>query len=571
MRHVEQKPFNDRDLHQYLSRMSRGYLLALGIIGFLALAFLAVLIAQIHSQRRFAAVTSLVGEQRMLCQRVALLSPKLADEPAAWQRAELRAALGRSVDDIERIQHGLMTGDRAFGLSGRLGSESEALYDRPPTELDRRLREFCGQARALLALPNDAPLRADAPELRPLRQAVPGELLTALDTVIATETRAGATAATQVQSLATLLVALWLLALAAQRKWIFKPLLGTVFRETQTLEASRRRLDAVLRTVGEAIVTLDAANVILGANQGAERIWDLPAHELVGQPLPLLVLPGRDLQPGDWRAMFPAGCHVETVGVRRGGETFPLELSLLETHGGPADPEAALGCAHHFTVSARDITGRVEAARELAAARDQALATSRAKSEFVAAMSHELRTPLGGILGMADLLHNTALHPEQRDLVETIRSSGDALLTIINDILDFSKIEAGKMSLETIDFDLRQLVEGTGDLMAGRALQKQLELIVHVAPGVPPRLRGDPGRLRQVLLNLLGNAVKFTAAGEIVLRVGVVHEDDAACGCASRCATPASASTPRHASGFSAPSARRTKALPGGSAAPAWG
>ena len=527
MRHIEQKLLDDKDLDQYLSRINRGYLLALGMIGFLALASLGVLIAQIHSQRRYAAVTSLAGEQRALCQRIALLSLRLAEEPATLQRSELRVILERSVADVERIQHGLEAGDPGLGLSGRPEREIEALYDRPPTDLGRRLREFCGQARALLALPNDVPIRADAPGLRLLLQAAPGELLTAFDTVLAAEAQAGATATTRLQVLETVLITLLLLTLAAQMMLIFKPLIRAVFRKTRTLEASRRRLDAVLRTVGEAIVTTDAANVILSANQGAERLWNLPADELVGQPLPLLVLPGRDLQPGDWRAMFPPGCHVETVGLRRGGETFPLELSLTETHCGPDGREAAVGCAHYFTVSARDITARIKAARELATARDQALETSRAKSEFVAAMSHEIRTPLGGILGMADLLHHTALNPEQRDLVETIRGSGDALLTIINDILDFSKIEAGKMSLETIDFDLRQLVESTGDLMAGRALQKQLELIVYVEPEVPSRLRGDPGRLRQVLLNLLGNAVKFTAAGEIVLRVRVTRENDA--------------------------------------------
>ena len=525
MSRYKHKQLNDSDLDRSISRINRGYLLALGTIGFLALASLAVLIGQIHSQRRYAVMISLAGEQRTLCQRVALLSLRLTAEPDAFRRAGLRIILAHSVAEIERIRHGLLEGDAGLGLPGHPERAVEELYHRPPTDLDRRLRAFCGEARALLALPDDTPIRVDAPGLRPLLQAAPGDLLTALDTVVAAEAQAGATATTRLQVLETVLITLLLLTLAAQMQFIFKPLIKTVFRETHTLEANRRRLDAVLRTVGEAIVTTDGANAILSANQGAERIWGLRADELVGQPLSLLVLPGRDLQPADWRAMFPPGCHVETVGLRRGGETFPLELSLTETHCGPGAAETAADGEHTFTVSARDITGRVEAARELACARDQALETARAKSEFVAAMSHEIRTPLGGILGMADLLHNTALNPEQHDLVETIRGSGDALLTIINDILDFSKIEAGKMALEAIDFDLRQLVESTGDLMAGRALQKQLELIVYVEPGVPSRLRGDPGRLRQVLLNLLGNAVKFTAAGEIVLRVRLAHED----------------------------------------------
>ena len=137
----------------------------------------------------------------------------------------------------------------------------------------------------------------------------------------------------------------------------------------------------------------------------------------------------------------------------------------------------------------------------------------------MANVSHELRTPMNGVLGASDLLEATGLNAEQQELLETIRTSGDSLLTVINDILDFSKMEAGKMSLETLEFDLRQLVESTADVLAGRALQKQLELIVYVEPGTPTRLVGDPARLRQVILNLLGNAIKFTKSGEIVLRV----------------------------------------------------
>ena len=134
---------------------------------------------------------------------------------------------------------------------------------------------------------------------------------------------------------------------------------------------------------------------------------------------------------------------------------------------------------------------------------------------------------MNGVLGATDLLDATDLNEEQRELVDTIRTSGDSLLTIINDILDFSKMEAGKMSLEVIEFDLRQLVESTADVLAGRALQKQLELIAYIEPGTPTRLFGDPARLRQVILNLLSNAIKFTKSGEVVLRVRCEEADDA--------------------------------------------
>ena len=279
----------------------------------------------------------------------------------------------------------------------------------------------------------------------------------------------------------------------------------------------------------------------------SERVWDVLGYtpeEMLGRtPFEFMVSEERDRTAGLILPLIARGgpiMDVENLKQHKSGHAVLTLTNGLPILGPNGEVTGYRGVNKDITERRRAETALLQAKEEAEAAnRDleqaitranrmatEAQAASKAKSEFLANMSHEIRTPMNGILGMTGLLLDAGLQEEQREFAETIKKCTESLLLVINDILDFSKIEAGKLDLAAIDFDLRTTLEDLCELFSIRAQEKNLELVCLLDPLVPSHLRGDPGRLRQILTNLIGNAVKFTDEGEIIVRVSVLEESE---------------------------------------------
>lgn len=288
---------------------------------------------------------------------------------------------------------------------------------------------------------------------------------------------------------------------------------------------AENRLLAVTNSTRDAIMMMDPLGMITFWNPAAVRMFGYRPEHVLGKHLHGLLAPER--YHADHIAAFPKfqltgtgnaiGKTVELCAIRADGQEIPIELSLSSIY---------LDGGWQSVGVIRDITERKQVEEELRSAKARAEEATRVKSDFLAAMSHDIRTPISGVIGMAGLLLDTDLSREQREYAGMILKSGDNLLGLINDILDFSKIEAGKLDLEIIDFDLRSTVTDIVAMFEPQVIAAGLKLSFSIDPEVPSYLQGDPGRLSQVITNLVGNAIKFTPHGEVVIEILCRRDDD---------------------------------------------
>jgi PAS domain S-box-containing protein len=295
-------------------------------------------------------------------------------------------------------------------------------------------------------------------------------------------------------------------------------------RREAEIRQNEERLAAMVNAALDAVIVIDSRGTIIEFNTAAETIFGITRDAALGRQMGEMMLPARH------RAAHEAGLtrylktgetvivdkgRIELTALNAKGEEFPIELSVGRSQGkdGPI-----------FIGYLRDITNRKRSENELRVARDRAQAADRAKSEFLAVMSHEMRTPLNGVLGALDLLRATPLEGKQAHYVDLAAKSGEILLSHINDVLDITKIEAGKLEIETEPFDVRRMVIDLAETTKEEALKRDNQVVVTVDPGIAETVLGDPYRVRQILLNMVANAIKFTSEGTITIKARLARD-----------------------------------------------
>ena len=499
------------------------YVVVLLIVALLSvLAFLALYLTTIRGEHMLVFVKT-CDEERSRAVQIAYFATRLSQPGSTAEHDLDRQRLDQETTELLKQEKALVAPGGQLDEVSAIAPDVKYLFlggqvhlqNGPPTNLDKVINDYAGLARIISAVP-EGDLTIDDQDIAHLQEESVHDIVEGLGLAVN-----GLRDMWQKQRMVILFTEIGifgatLLALLFTGFFVFRPMVKLIAAENQELVLSERRLTAVINTVGEAILSTDEEGRILSMNSEAARLWEYDFKDLVGQPIDHLFSVEGFFHEASVQA-FGSGVddphtltYVEAEAISRQGRRFPVDVAFDR-----AEVEGQL----LYTLACRDITERREYETQLVESKELAEVANRAKSEFLANMSHEIRTPMNGVIGMTGLLLETELNPTQHEYVETLRTSGESLLAIINDILDFSKIEAGQLKLNEFPFDLRSCVQEALDLIAPKAREKHIDLVHIVHDDLPTSLIGDDQRLRQVLLNLVGNAIKFTDRGEVSLEI----------------------------------------------------
>ncbi len=291
-----------------------------------------------------------------------------------------------------------------------------------------------------------------------------------------------------------------------------------------SLEASEIRNRTMMNSLADGLILINETGIIENINNAACKLFGYSKLEMLGKNIKILMPDPYHSEHDDYlsRCFIKEKENItlsnrKVIGLKKDGSTFPMELSVSKMK---------ISGKQKYSGIIRDDTQRLQAENELISARDKAQIAAEAKSNFLASMSHEIRTPMNGVLGMIELLQDTPLNAQQKDIIKTISDSGSSLLDIINDILEYSKAEAGKIEIELFPFNLERTVYDVTRLLQVNAEEKNIELIFYYHTNCPQHVMGDAGRIRQIVLNLVGNAIKFTENGQVMVEVKCAKNSD---------------------------------------------
>ncbi len=506
---------------QQSKKYFRRYIVSLLVVILIVITGMEILNSSRNHQIRLAELINLSGRQRMYSQRIDFNLRQSVLEKNADLRFKMLTTVRRDLAEFQKAHETLQ--QSRWGFHFLEGSPN----------LNDLIRQFESSSLKVLEEVEGKSVSPQNSDLQALSHLIQGELLSRLDQNVLDFENELKKVDSQLFRIESAIFLALILIFLLQSILVFLPIIRSVRKSLKSSEENVRKLvqtqhdlresqqifQSVFESSALGLCLANGERILTRVSPAFCKTLGYSSEELIGRSLADLSYPD-DRHIGYEESQALLREEKETVSfqkrfLHKDGQVIWAQVSGSLLRDSQGRPTHLLGVLQDITLKKHTEVELNKTKEDAQKAKESALQASRVKSEFLANMSHEIRTPLNGVIGMTDLLLNTPLNEEQKKYVRIISESGDGLLNIINDILDFSKIEAGKMSLEILSFDLRQTVQNQADLMIMRAKEKNLGFHIQHDPEIAKFIKGDPGRIGQVLLNLISNAIKFTQRGEI--------------------------------------------------------